>query len=300
MVTDVAKTLGLRPGEWVEVRSEPEILATLDDEGAVDGLPFMPEMVQFCRRRFRVTARADRTVVQRLGVRRMKDTVHLADLRCDGGAHDDCCRGCLLFWKECWLQRLPTSPTATPTPASSQSLRTTNEDGYVCQSSQLDRATIRRPLLHLGQELRAPAAEGLSPLVLLHSIYILAYDIAHRRLGRREWNSLSGPCTKTPTVRLGLRPGERVRVKPLPEILATLDVDGHNRGMEFSREMVAYCGCELVVLRRAERVILDQDSEMVEMQNTVLLEGAVYQALNRRAVPRREFMFWRECWLDRV
>jgi hypothetical protein len=70
--------------------------------------------------------------------------------------------------------------------------------------------------------------------------------------------------------------------------------------MEFSREMIPYCGREMVVLRRVDRMILDQRSEMVEVKNTVTLEGAVYQALNRQAIPRREFMFWRECWLERV
>ena len=34
--------LNLRAGDLVEVRSEREILATLDDTGALDALPFMP------------------------------------------------------------------------------------------------------------------------------------------------------------------------------------------------------------------------------------------------------------------
>ena len=43
-----------RAGEFVEVRSAAEILATLDEDGCVDGMPFMPEMLQFCGRRLRV------------------------------------------------------------------------------------------------------------------------------------------------------------------------------------------------------------------------------------------------------
>lgn len=50
--------LDLRVGEVVEVRSEEEILATLDERGELDGLPFMPEMLQFCGRRFGVDKRA--------------------------------------------------------------------------------------------------------------------------------------------------------------------------------------------------------------------------------------------------
>ena len=46
--------LNLRVGELVEVRSESEILATLDENGELENLPFMPEMLQVCGRRFRV------------------------------------------------------------------------------------------------------------------------------------------------------------------------------------------------------------------------------------------------------
>ena len=43
---------GYRAGDWVEVKSAKEILATLDDKGRLDHLPFMPEMLQFCGKRF--------------------------------------------------------------------------------------------------------------------------------------------------------------------------------------------------------------------------------------------------------
>jgi hypothetical protein len=32
----------------VQVKTAAEILATLDSEGKLDGLPFMPEMLQYC------------------------------------------------------------------------------------------------------------------------------------------------------------------------------------------------------------------------------------------------------------
>jgi hypothetical protein len=290
--------LRLQPGDRVTVRSQAEILATLDEDSALDGLPFMPEMLQFCGRRFCVSARADRTVVEKLGIRRMRDTVHLGDLRCDGMAHDSCCRMCLLFWKEAWLARVPATPPVTAVPP--RPLRTRSGDGYYCQASHLDRATLPRPPVHFGQELGAVAAEGLSPITLAHSLAILAYDVISGRLGGKEWNTLPGPCGKTPSVSLGLQPGERVRVKAAPAIFATLNARGHNRGMEFSREMLAYCGRELTVLRRLERLIRDQSTRLVPVHDTVILAGAVYRALNRRAVPRREYMFWRECWLERV
>jgi hypothetical protein len=56
-----ADALRLRVGDVVEVRSEGEILATLDENGELDAMPFMPEMLQFCGRRFRVDKVAVKT-----------------------------------------------------------------------------------------------------------------------------------------------------------------------------------------------------------------------------------------------
>jgi hypothetical protein len=55
------ETLNLRCRELVEVRSREEILATLDENGDLEGLPFMPEMLDFCGRQLHVYRRADKT-----------------------------------------------------------------------------------------------------------------------------------------------------------------------------------------------------------------------------------------------
>ena len=102
----VGERLALRAGDAVEVRSEEEILSLLDAEGRLDALPFMPEMLRFCGKRFRVSSRAHKacdTIAWRT-LRRMEDAVHLEELRCDGSAHGGCQAGCLLYWKEAWLK----------------------------------------------------------------------------------------------------------------------------------------------------------------------------------------------------
>ena len=43
---DGLRALNLRAGEWVEVRSREEIVATLDEDARLEDLPFMPEMLQ--------------------------------------------------------------------------------------------------------------------------------------------------------------------------------------------------------------------------------------------------------------
>jgi hypothetical protein len=58
-------TRSLLPGDWVQVRSAGEIAQILDADSATEGLPFMPEMLPFAGRRFKVVQRAELTCVHR-------------------------------------------------------------------------------------------------------------------------------------------------------------------------------------------------------------------------------------------
>jgi hypothetical protein len=95
-------------GELVEVRSSEEILSTLDQNGKLDSMPFMPEMLQYCGKRFRVFKRADKTCdnIKQWSLRRVKKAVHLTGVRCDGSSHGGCDAGCLIFWNEAWLKKV--------------------------------------------------------------------------------------------------------------------------------------------------------------------------------------------------
>src|SRR5215469_15880900 len=101
------ETRKLSVGDWVEVRSKEEILKTLDANGQMDGMPFMPEMFRYCGKRFQVYKRAhktcDYTTPYPYHTRRLDDTVHL-ETRCDGEAHGGCQAACLLYWKTAWLR----------------------------------------------------------------------------------------------------------------------------------------------------------------------------------------------------
>src|SRR4051812_22220842 len=102
---DKVDAMPLKAGDWVEVRSKEEILRTLDWQAELDGMPFMPEMLQFCGKRFMVSKRAHKTcdTVFPVRGRRLDGAVHL-ETRCDGSAHGGCQAGCLIFWKEGWLR----------------------------------------------------------------------------------------------------------------------------------------------------------------------------------------------------
>src|SRR5215468_440277 len=68
----------------------------------------MLEMLRYCGKTMRVGKRAHKTCDPALGIggRKMANTVHLSNIRCNGSAHDGCEAGCLIFWKEAWLKRI--------------------------------------------------------------------------------------------------------------------------------------------------------------------------------------------------
>jgi hypothetical protein len=165
---DPDSRLRLRAGELVQVRSKAEIVATLDANARLDALPFMPEMLKYSGKQFRVYKRAHKTcdTIKRPRALRMENAVHLDNLRCDGSHHGGCQAGCLLFWKEAWVKRVdePVSnddsfadPTAQLESRSTslctegtilgavRSLRTGDaesaEDVFTCQATELVRAT---------------------------------------------------------------------------------------------------------------------------------------------------------------
>ena len=107
-VVEEIGVLDLRPGELVEVRSEGEILRTLDSSGMLESLPFMPEMLGSAESGSGSSNRADKAcdTIEWKTIRRMHNAVHLAELRCDGAAHRGCQAGCLMYWKEAWLKRV--------------------------------------------------------------------------------------------------------------------------------------------------------------------------------------------------
>src|SRR4030095_847663 len=104
----------LRRGDRVRVRNLGEILSTLDDQGTLECLPFMPEMKQFCGKTFTVSSRLEKTCVEGLGARLLPNTVTLHDARCDGCAHDGCQRSCTLLWKESWLEPVENGEPPVP------------------------------------------------------------------------------------------------------------------------------------------------------------------------------------------
>jgi hypothetical protein len=103
------ETLGLQPGEWVEVKPLREIAETLDSRGRNRGLHFTPEMRKRCGQRYCVKGRTSNTVVEGTGgTRSIKNTVLLegATYEEDYSVFGGCPRRQYQYWREIWLSRI--------------------------------------------------------------------------------------------------------------------------------------------------------------------------------------------------
>jgi hypothetical protein len=125
----------------------------------------------------------------------------------------------------------------------------------------------------------------------------------HWRLGQYlEIRGLAGD--KTPTGQLILQPDELVQVRPMKEILRTLNAYGRNRGLSFDVEMVPFCGRTFRVHSRVEKIINDKTGKMISHPNDcTIFEGATCSGCGSRGrllCPRKLSPFWREIWLKRV
>ncbi len=196
----------IRVGDWAEVRSRGDILATLDKNGCLDNLPFMPEMFAYCGRRFRVYKSAHKTcdtVNDSKGLR-MKDAVHLDGVRCDGQSHGGCEASCLIFWKTAWLRKLnpmdadskrcddpreekKDAPVGRCTMAdmlaTTQKATDNGDSAYVCQATQLPSATAPLPWWALGQYVEDYTSGNVDLGRMLKSFLYIAYHQGLVNLG---------------------------------------------------------------------------------------------------------------------
>ena len=307
--------MALSAGDWVQVRSKEEILATLDANGRLDGMPFMPQMFKWCGQRFQVSKRAHKTCDTVTGYntgewlgRRLPDAVHL-DLRCDGEAYGGCQAACLIFWKEAWLcqpgaddravarssgctERAVWDATRSPNQTPGKGIR------YACQATELPSYTQPLKWWDARQYAEDIASGNVSLGKMARSFLYFAYvgaTMARRpRLGRPArwfydrvqslWGGIPFPRRRgdldtdkdAPIADLKLQPGDLVRVRPHKEILATIDKQTNNRGMGFDAEMVPYCGKTFRVRTRVEKFIDERTGYIRRMKTPAVILDGVY------------------------
>jgi hypothetical protein len=294
----------LRRGDVVEIRGQGEIRASLDSDGKLEGLPFMPEMAKFCGRRFRVRGRVEKVYLDGRGYKaRLPNTVLLEEVRCDGAAHGGCHVGCLLLWKEAWLK--PANGVSSPTDKSRLPLlpaptHAPDNGKFSCQPTELVGATKPLSWWQWRPHARDYFHRERSLGELLRMVVLTAWNKIRRRLGLPLHGKVCGTQTKTPAVCLDLQPGEMVRVKNREEIRSTLDHLGRNRGLVFVPDMVRFCGGTYRVVRRVEKGVLEWSGEMRPFRNTVALGDVTCSGVTLGCCGRQCYHLWREAWLERV
>jgi hypothetical protein len=311
----------LRRGDLVDVRGAAEILGTLDDAGALDAMPFMPEMVRYCGRRFTVDGRAEKvcdTYTNYGESRRLFNAVLLDDLRCDGSGHGGCQAECRFYWNEMWLRRAdPGDPTVgdtddgataallrlveqnTQRPAEGSALR------YRCQATEMGAASVALSTSDPRPYVRELTSGNVSVRTFARVMSRATVMQPLHRLGRMPTLPLKGPSAKSPKAGfLDLQPGEWVRVKSREQIRETLTDKGANRGLYFDREMMAFCGKVFRVHARVTQIIDERSGEMINLaSDCIMLENGVCSgqlSTGRWFCPREIYSYFRECWLERV
>jgi hypothetical protein len=300
-----SQTDRLRPGDLVEVCSAAEILSTLDEKGTLENLPFMPEMLAFCGREFRVSRSAFKTCVDDREMRSLNETVFLEEVRCDGASHAGCNRGCLIFWKTAWLKRAGTDSRNAQSVKSGLSetdlISLALRDGeFFCQSTEILNASQPLPWWNAKQYVLDLKYNHVPLLLFARSVFIALYNKMASSVNLRTWGAVTGSATSNGHKPLNLQPGEFVRVKPLSQIQTTLDADGKHQHLLFGAPMTKFCGQVLRVRDRVENIVLEATPRQRKIKDTVVLEGATCDGVCHRLCPRQSLLFWRECWLERV
>jgi hypothetical protein len=311
----------LRPGDLVRVRSASEILATLDDDGTVEGIPFMPEMIPNVDKRYRVSKRIEKICwyTAESSSRRLPGTLLLEDLRCDGSGHGGCQAECRIYWKEAWVERVEEgAPEHRSDDASLEELRSyvsertrttkTFENGreevFRCQITESLGASTPLHPREWGQYI-AELRSGNVGIIRFLRVFVRMniWRVAHR-LGRTpDLPKVAGP-DRVDGEKLGLEAGDVVEVRSLDEIGATLDANLKHRGLRYSEELTPACGKRFRVKNRVDRLIDENTGRMIELKNDcIVLEGFVCsgdRSASSLFCPREAYPLFREAWLRRV
>jgi hypothetical protein len=298
------RTRAYRTGQTVWVRGLKDILRTLDSDGKLDNLPFMPEMIPYCGRAFRISHLPSRTCVEGTGICEFSDVVFLEGLRCDGAAHDGCQRRCLLFWRPEWLSDTPPAGAAHDAAGAAEAvLKTRQDQRYFCQSTELASVATAKQAdglgfgTRLGRDLHDLQLGNINFLEFSRHMSKGVSNRLKRLAGVGPGHAVTGSRQKTETLSLDLQPGEWVEKKSRSEIEETLDVSGKNKGLLFTPPMLPYCGKRYRVANRLQKMILEENGRMIQLKDTVVLEGVTCQAWGCQ---RSNLQFWREIWLRRV
>lgn len=319
-----------RVGDWVEVRSKEEILRTLDQNGRLGGMPFMPEMFKFCGQRFSIYKSAHKTCdpVYEYKSRRLDNAFHL-QTRCDGSAHGNCQHSCLIFWRSEWIKGVDVQSDRSPANAGSltcadvekaASSVSGGEIRYSCQSTSVLDFSKNTDWWEPTQYVKDYFSGNVSLGSMIHgALYVglvrrwcfhlpvigRIYDKIAAALGQAKLHGYipGGASSSQPLAPSELKPGTLVRVKSAEEIYRTLDARRRHKGLAFDVELLPYCGRVFKVRQQIDKIIDEQTGALRSLKTPAFTLEEVWcrskYSSCRLHCPRSIYSWWRAEWLEK-
>jgi len=301
----------IKAGDIVRVLPYDRISKTLDENDCHGGLLFMPNMVKYCEREFRVLKPVrwifDERNKEMLSCR---DIIVLSGPVCDGeGMLDgkDCDRCCTLLWKTAWVKStsqtfgdgrsqaecrkgkivprqrsFPSITSVEPMGETSTSKRPSNMDN--ASSNQEKEAAMTREfacqytcLDRLGHKFSVVEKYWQLALRIPPALRRRLSKYSMLLLGRRinelpiDTGDHRGDGEKP--LKMDLASGDIVHIKPYGQIACTLNRMAKYKGLNFLPGMKRYCGQESTVLKKP-RYVLDGGGKVIrECKDIVILNG---------------------------
>jgi hypothetical protein len=290
-------------GDEVEVCSLEEIRATLDPQGTLEAMPFMPEMEKFCGSRARVFRCLDKIYDygRTKRMRQLEDCVVLIGLRCHGEAHGSCQAGCLTIWKTQWIKRPGARPRVLP--SASRPPLVTRDAGtghFVCQFTQLQAASRELRPWDVRRDLRPLLAGNVTFGAFLVAVATRWFNFAQTLRGGETFPASLPGLNQSSLSEAAMDRGDTVTVRPYLEIARTLNAQNKNRGLWFDNDMLKHCGHTYRVQGRVERIIEAATGRLLEMKSPcIVLEGVECSGELQWFGPQHEYLYWREAWLEK-
>ena len=294
----------------------------------------MPEMLQFCGQRFRVDKLAVKLcdTIGSTGMYRMRNAVHLEGVRCDGQAHGGCQAGCLIYWKEAWLKRVPADgydpPDPAPEPAQTAALGCTHGDATGGNPQGRHLAGGRAVLLpghraaagganpgppwDVSQYVRDVRSGNAGLLATIRAVAIGVFN-EYQDLSRRF---LPRPLRIKDGSRLPFIEGDWRRPRTTRSTCSPVSSSGSRASRRSSRRSTQQQQPwpdvrprDVVVLRPARPECCGESSGLIDERTgkllrikrpCIVLEDVTCRGAYHRCCPRADYPYWREIWLERV
>ena len=299
-------------GDVVEVKTWHEILATLDERGCLEELPFMPEMRAMCGRRARVFRCMHRLFDYRK-TRRMRHLEHsvlLVGSVCDGSSHGGCEAACHTIWKTAWLRRVEPVAEGEAVPATSIAREAndiavlqhgTSGPRFACQLTQLHAASQVNKARSIIDFLRPLISGNVAPAAFVVGWLTHLFNELQQLRGGVEFPVFEVTEHDVHTEREPpFKAGDRAVVKSSAEIRATLTDRLSHRGLWFEPDMLKHCGRRCVVQAEVRKLIDIVSGEIRIMKTPAYTLRDVHFSGERQLFNSQyEPLFWRAVWLQR-